>query len=347
MVITVLNEYLLDETLAFYIDLDRLSNTASKQAIDLLRKMQLELLGYLSSADLTDQYGGAARIKQQLAEANAVINRYYQQIGQQNQADLSEISKVTATETAQALATATGQQITAGLLPTNAVLETIANEAIVLGAPLKDWWSKQAVDTSLKYQSAIRQGIVNGETIGQIISRVKQNFEVTDRNAETLVRTSFISVSNTAREQTYQENSDIIKGIEWVAALDFRTCPRCAERDNKRWTLDHKPIDSSIPYESLPLHPNCRCAYIAVVKTPEELGINVGALPERLRASATGMTEDKSFPDWLKRQPKAKVEEQFGKGRAELWLSGKVTFDQLFKNGNPLTLEQLKAKYTN
>ena len=343
----MLNEYLLDETLAFYIDIDRLSNTASKQAIDLLRKMQLELLGYLSSSDLTQQYGGEARIKQQLAEANAVINRYYRQVGEQNQADMTEVSKITASETAQALATATGQQITAGLLPPNSVLEAIANEAVVLGAPLKDWWAKQAIDTSLKYQSAIRQGIVNGETLGQIISRVKQQFDVTDRNAETLVRTSFISVSNSAREATYQENADIIKSMEWVAALDLRTCPRCAERDNKQWTLDHKPIDSSIPYKALPLHPNCRCAYVAVTKTPEELGIDVGNLPPRQRASATGLTEDKSFKDWLKRQPADNVSEVLGKGTTELWLSGKITWEQMFKRGNPLTLADLKAKYTN
>lgn len=337
----MLNTSLFDSTIAYYVDLQRLSVTAQKTAIDSLLQMQKELIAQLSNAD------DPARIAQQLKESDAVIKRYYESIGQESQSLASGVVQSSAQDTSSSLMAATGQQVTAGLLPTNAVLESIATDSIIQGATQKEWWSRQAVDTAWRYQTQVRQGIVNGEKLGDIVARVKDVVGVSQRNAEALVRTSIVTVANEARQATYKENSDIIKGQEWVAALDIRTCPLCAIRDGKQWTLEGKPIGHSIPFQAPPIHFNDRCALIAVTKTPQELGIDVGELPQTLRASATGMTTDKTFDDWLKRQPKDKIEEVLGKGKADLWINGKVTFDQLFKNGKPLTLEQLNAKYTN
>lgn len=337
----MLNSYLFDSTLAYYVDLQRLSINAQKTAIDALLQLQKELIAQISKTEDT------ARLTQQLKESDAVIKRYYESIGQENQSLASGIVQSSANETSSALMAATGQPVTAGLLPTNATLEAIATNSIIEGATQKEWWSRQSIDTAWRYQTQVRQGIVNGENLSQLVSRVRNVMEVSQRNAESLVRTSIVTVANEARQSTYQENSDVIKGQEWVAALDIRTCPLCAVRDGKQWTLEGKPIGHSIPFQAPPIHFNDRCTLIAVTKTPQELGINVNDLPETLRASATGMTTDKTFDAWLKRQPQNKIEEVLGKGRAELWINGKITFEQLFKKGIPLTLEELKAKYTN
>jgi hypothetical protein len=92
--------------------------------------------------------------------------------------------------------------------------------------------------------------------------------------------------SNTSALRTYRnygqealadpQNSDIIKGVELLCALDERTCLTCLELDR-----------SQNPPE-LPIHKGCRCVKLPVIKTFKDLGIDIPELPESTRASAMG-----------------------------------------------------------
>jgi len=88
---------------------------------------------------------------------------------------------------------------------------------------------------------------------------------------------------------------------------------------------------------------------IPALKSWRELGINLDEIPASTRASMEGQVNDKTFKDWIERKLKANpnfANEQFGKGRVELWRNGTITFEQLFDlRGNPLTLSELKNKY--
>ena len=67
----------------------------------------------------------------------------------------------------------------------------------------------------------------------------------------------------------------------------------------------------------------------------------------RTRASMDGsVAQDLTFDQFLKNKPPAFADEMLGKGRADLWRSGKITLSQLLdQRGNPLTLTQLENKY--
>jgi hypothetical protein len=87
---------------------------------------------------------------------------------------------------------------------------------------------------------------------------------------------------------------------------------------------------------------------IPVLKTWRELGINMDELSDSTRASMEGQVTDKTFADWLKRKTETDptfADRTLGKGRAELWKSGKITMDQMISGGNPLSLNDLKAKH--
>lgn len=87
---------------------------------------------------------------------------------------------------------------------------------------------------------------------------------------------------------------------------------------------------------------------IPVLKTWRELGINMDELSDNTRASMEGQVTDKTFDDWLKRKTETDptfADRTLGKGRAELWKSGKITMDQMISGGKPLSLNDLKAKY--
>ena len=87
---------------------------------------------------------------------------------------------------------------------------------------------------------------------------------------------------------------------------------------------------------------------VPVLKTWEELGIDLQELPDGTRASMEGQVNDKTFADWLKRKTETDptfADRTLGKGRAQLWKDGKLTMDQMISGGKPLTLAELKAKY--
>ena len=88
---------------------------------------------------------------------------------------------------------------------------------------------------------------------------------------------------------------------------------------------------------------------VPVLKTWEELGIDMQELPDGTWASMEGQVNDKTFSDWLKRKESETpgfADKTLGKGRAELFRDGKLTMDQMISGGKPLTLGELKNKYS-
>ena len=76
-----------------------------------------------------------------------------------------------------------------------------------------------------------------------------------------------------------------------------------------------------------------------------ELGINLDEMKGATKASMDGqIPKDMTFDEWLKTKPKSFVESTLGKGRAELFLDGKINLSQLTDlRGNPLTIKELVA----
>lgn len=135
-----------------------------------------------------------------------------------------------------------------------------------------------------------------------------------------------------------------------VGGIVAHNCERCAVRDMLWWDLDGVPQDgNTLPWEAPPLHYNCRCTTTARLKLFSEQGIDLPDLPLHGggRASTDGPVKgDTNFDTWFRGRTPEEQNEQFGKGKADLYRSGKITLrDLLDLRGNPLTLAQLKAKY--
>ena len=127
-------------------------------------------------------------------------------------------------------------------------------------------WNRQ------KFQSAITQGILQGESIPNIVKRTDSIFGMNLAAANRACRTACTSAENAGRVSSYERALDL--GIElekqWLATLDGRT------RDSHR-ALDgqHVPIDKPfeidgerIEYPGDPAAPghlvwNCRCTLVA------------------------------------------------------------------------------------
>ncbi|MDO9677070.1 hypothetical protein Q7547_10765, partial [Glaesserella parasuis] len=105
-----------------------------------------------------------------------------------------------------------------------------------------------------------------------------------------------------------------------------------------------------VPYQRPPLHPRCRSILQLVTKSWKELGIDgVDEMPSSTRASQDGpVSEQINYENWLKSKSPEQQDQVLGKGKADLWRRGVITFaDMLNQSGRPLTLKQLSVKLEN
>ncbi|WP_321991517.1 minor capsid protein [Marispirochaeta aestuarii] len=190
-------------------------------------------------------------------------------------------------------------------------------------------------------EGAIRTGLVEGESIDQITRRIRGTraqqyadgiLEASRREVEALVRTAVNHTVSTARGVLYQQNPDLIKGIQYVATLDSRTTLICASLDGKVFSMNEGPRP--------PQHWRCRSTTIPVLKSWRELGIDMDEVPAGTRASMNGQVPAKTtFPDWLKGQPERVQIEVLGQKRWELWKNG-AAIEKFVSDGRVLSLQE-------
>lgn len=352
------NERLVDLYMERAVDLLRLEAGTRDKVLLFLHELEKELVAQIAKIDPTSD-ANASRQRKRLTELLKVvedtIRGTYRDITTLMAREIREIIDVEATWTGQAINASIGVEFSdAGL--TRGALQTLVSDASFAGAPLKEWWGRQAQGLFEKFTDQMRLGMAAGETNADLIKRVRGTatqkglMDISERSATTLVRSSVQSAANTAREAMYAENEDIIASLQWSATLDTRTSILCMTRDGHHYSNDdeHKPKDGGPKWLEGPgkLHPNCRSTSVPILKTWRDLGIDEDEVPETTRASMDGQVPaGQTFEQWLKKQPVARQNTVLGEGKADLWRRGKITFrDLLDQNGRPLTTEQLRQK---
>ena len=231
------------------------------------------------------------------------------------------------------------------------------------GATLDQLFAALSDTSRAAAYEAISSGMIAGDTVDQLASRLRGDVVkraswrkidgkrtyvpgvysggaiegVTTRQAEMIARTAAMHVSNAARDQFYRANEDVIKGYQYVATLDLRTCLICGNDDGRVFAADE-------PRPQLPRHPGDRCLYVPVLKSWKELGIDGDELPGSTRASMDGqVAETVTFADRLKSASRAQRVEMLGKSRAELYDQG-LPLSAMVEGGRVLTLNEIAAK---
>ncbi|ADB58553.1 minor capsid protein [Archaeoglobus profundus] len=108
----------------------------------------------------------------------------------------------------------------------------------------------------------IRDGLLKGETIRELTKRVQEVTDKTKYDAERIAKTEATRVFNQAALDRYKRAG--VRYYKYLAAMDRRTCPRCAKNYNKIFKID----DPSAPRP--PCHPNCRCCVVPVIKFSDQ-----------------------------------------------------------------------------
>ncbi|WP_065235116.1 minor capsid protein [Gallibacterium genomosp. 3] len=315
-----------------------------KEIYQRLNDLQKRLLNRLSVIG-TESVSQKA-LKQLLSEIAELVDDTYQDIHQSTSTDLNGLIALQA----DVLANIYNDAVQFDLF--NHVpdyrIKAIKGADLIAGTPLEEWWKKQGEDLTFRFNGIVRGGVLDGRSYNDLVNSVKDLMGKSRRGAETLVRTAVMKANDVAHEALRNENEDILKGEQHISTLDTRTSEVCRIRDGLAWDLHHKPIGGhKVPYQRPPIHPNCRSDLKLLLKSWKELGIKADEIPESTRASMDGQVKSSmTYEDWLKTKSIEQQDEILGKGKAQLWRDGVITFrDMLDQTGRPLTLKALSEVY--
>lgn len=236
-------------------------------------------------------------------------------------------------------------------MPSIPLLHAIVTDRPFEGRLMKSWFDDIAAGAQKAITKEIRIGLATGEGVEKIVSRLKgsdpdifssafngSTLSRVNANASAVVRTAIAHTTNDARQEVYQENTDIIKGEQMVATLDGNTTLFCINIDGKVYAVGVGPRP--------PFHWGCRTVAVPLTKSWKELGIDRKETTAKTRASMNGeVPANQTYPEWLREQSKEFQESVLGKERAALWRSNQVTIDRFIgSDGDPLTLDELRRR---
>lgn len=355
------NDIIADLFTRHAVDLLRVEAGQQRAIRSLLNALESDLVAQLARIDplgVAREGAKKARLEKLLEQVRETIRVSYRSASGQLIGELRELADIETDFTARAINRGIKIDLATSMF-TRAQLSAIVGDVLIQGAPVKEWFSRQAGDTYQRFGDAMRLGIAQGDTSGQLIQRIRGGtrngetvvgfMDIARRHADSLVRAATMATAERAKQATYDANDGLLSAVVWTSTLDSRTTVSCMVRDGLRYRVDtKKPIGHKVPWLEGPgaLHWGCRSTSRPETKSWRDLGIDLDEVPPATRASADGqVAADLKFEDWLQKQSKAQQESTLGAGRADLWRNGEISFrDLLDANGRELSLADLRAQ---
>lgn len=139
-------------------------------------------------------------------------------------------------------------------MPNKKLMEQLLNKPW-LGSNFSERLWKNTKVLAMNLNDILTTGLVQGKTVTemaiQLNNRMNQGFNAAHR----LVRTETMHYLNESSFIAYKDAG--CEKVQYWAAEDERTCPRCGMKHGNTYSLKDRPI--------LPLHANCRCTYLPVI----------------------------------------------------------------------------------
>lgn len=124
-------------------------------------------------------------------------------------------------------------------------------------------WSQRVWGNTDKLQQDLNDNLldclITGKKPSELRKKLMNDFDVSYRRADTVVKTEMAHIQTQAAQQRYKDYG--ITEVQVLVDADERTCDVCSKLEGKRF-----PINGKMP---VPAHPRCRCCIIPVVDTEE------------------------------------------------------------------------------
>lgn len=103
------------------------------------------------------------------------------------------------------------------------------------------------------------------DAMGVNVSKA-QGFKSAFNRIQALTRTYAMTAANEGALALYNANSNLVEGVQWLAANDARVCPTCARLNGMVWLLGDETMQRP------PAHVNCRCTVIPHIASLSNTG---------------------------------------------------------------------------
>ena len=336
------------------VTLRRLSNGLAKDVRTEVRKLIDQYVAIIARVDPTSVARNRyrrARVETLLKEINALNAEAYPQIQKLLQDTTAKIGAQQAGWATDALQQSVGA---VKLKPTTGVgvayFRQIMKADPFDGDTLKMWTERHKAATVNAVRQQIQLGMAQSETLGDIVRRVSGRsagggrftggvLATSTKQAEGIARTAINYIANRAHMAVYEQNDDVLTGVEFTATLDSRTTQICARWDGTVFKVDDPKKQTP------PLHFNCRSVLVPVV---DWNGLGIEPPAEGTRASATGQRPSSlTYEEWFREKNdspagRAQQDSIIGPTRARLFREGRLTFRDMIGNDNRvLTLAEI------
>lgn len=131
-------------------------------------------------------------------------------------------------------------------------------------------------DMATRMSRILVDGLVEGKGPRSIADEMDDVLDIGLRRADTIARTEIIRAHAEGQLHAFEKLgvTEIGVEVEWSTAGDERVCADCAAMEGKTFSVEES-------HNMIPLHPNCRCAFLPVV--PKDLTDNRRRLALNLR----------------------------------------------------------------
>ena len=193
--------------------------------------------------------------------------------------------------------------------------------SIVLGKTFKKHMKDLNGLVKSRIAAQVRTGVSDNENVTQIARRIRGSrnrrfkdgsFNTTFNHLDSITRSVVQGLISNTKLWVWSKRG--IEKYRWISVLDSNTTVICMGRSNKVYILGKGPTP--------PAHYRCRSIIVPYVP---------------------GAIVPTSYAEYLRSQPRADVEDILGKGKAELFLTGKIKLERFTtQSGRELTLKNLR-----
>lgn len=180
-------------------------------------------------------------------------------------------------------------------------------------------WAPKTFDA---YKRSLATSIGLGEDIREASSRLMLAGVQSESKARLIARTAIHRNAMEVQAGWHEKNSNVMRGVQFDATLDLRTCPICGGYDGDLYSFEDDPEAkgrfSDRPL--IPIHPQCRCAYVPTLKSGDEIGLPGLNPPAAQRRAMNGdVAGSVTWSDWVKDEGEAEAESLLGPAFVRRW----------------------------
>lgn len=269
------NDDLFDAQIRHEIAVRRWTAREVRETLAILDKANRELERKLSSKLVQGSSFQSQRFKKLQKDIRELRKSLFTQLRQVNKSGTLALGKAEQEFSKKILETVVPVELNYATVNASHLNSLITTTPFAGGAnaarTLNQWWTNLEAADARRISEALNLGMAQGETVPQMVSRVRNVGGLTRANAEAVIRTGVNHAVNTSREAFFSANGGLMDALRWTSVLDGRTSAICRARDGHFAPPDNNP-NAQVPEPKLqppgarpPAHPSCRSLMTGVL----------------------------------------------------------------------------------